>query len=227
MPHDACGLMPRRAFTLLEVLIALTITLILMGLVMEMFSRVSAGINNSRANMDLNDQLRHAKNRLILDLRGATAPTVPPLDPNMHLGYFEYVEGPRVATSQYAANSVGGDIGEQLGGDWYRGRGPATNITVNSVIGDNDDILMFTTCSYDDKFVGRAGVKNGVPLAVKSRHAEVAWFLRRRMQSEVNSIRNDSRTEVYTLHRRQFVVLPSGGYWGSLYYNNVDLSMRA
>lgn len=227
MPCRACVPPSRRAFTLLEVLIALTITLILMGLVMEMFTRVSAGINNSRANMDLNDQLRHAKNRLILDLRGVTAPTVPPLDPNMHLGYFEYVEGPRVANSQFAPNSVGGDIGEQLAGNWFTSRGAATNITVNSVIGDTDDILMFTTCSYDDKFVGRGGVKNGVPLALKSRHAEVAWFLRRRMPSEVNSIRGDSRPEVYTLHRRQFVVLPNGGYWGALDYTNVDFSLRA
>ncbi|MBA4016383.1 MAG: hypothetical protein C0483_04270 [Pirellula sp.] len=231
-PCGACVRTSRSAFTLLEVLIALTITLILMGLVMEMFTRVSAGINNSRANMDLNDQLRHAKNRLILDLRGATAPTVPPLDPNMHLGYFEYVEGPRVATSQFAANSTGGDMGEQLGGNWFTSRGPtwpagAANLNVNSVIGDNDDILMFTTCSYDDKFVGRGGIKNGVPLALKSRHAEVAWFLRRRTPGEVNSIRNDSRTEVYTLHRRQFVILPNGGYWGSLDYSNVDFSMRA
>lgn len=231
----------RRAFTLLEVLIALTITLILMGLVMEMFTRVSAGINNSRANMDLNDQLRHAKNRLITDLRGTTAPTVPPLDPNMHLGYFEYVEGPRVASSQFAANSVGGDIGEQLGGNWYTSRGAATNITVNSVIGDTDDILMFTTSSFDDKFVGRSGVKNGVPLAVKSRHAEVAWFLRRRTQSEVNSIRGDSRPELYTLHRRQFIVLPNGAPyltfvngppqkwttgWGDMDYTNMDFSLR-
>lgn len=235
----------RSAFTLLEVLIALTITLILMGLVMEMFARVSAGINNSRANMDLNDQLRHAKNRLILDLRGVTAPTVPPLDPNMHLGYFEYVEGPRVANSQYAPNSVGGDIGEQLGGNWFTGRGSATNITVNSVIGDNDDILMFTTCSYDDKFVGRGGVKNGVPLALKSRHAEVAWFLRRRTQAEVPSIRNvngnsDLRPEVYTLHRRQYIVLPNGPPylkyvpsllrwttdWGDMEHSNMDFSLR-
>lgn len=219
-------LAPRRAFTLLEVLIALTITLILMALVMEMFSRVSTGINNSRSNMDLNDQLRHAKHRLILDLRGATAPTIPPLDPNMHLGYFEYVEGPRVANSQFAPGSVGGDIGEQLAGNWFTSRGAATNITVNSVIGDTDDILMFTTTSYDDKFVGRGGVKNGVPLAIKSRHAEVAWFLRRRTQSEVNSIRGDSRPEFYTLHRRQFVVLPNGSYWGALDYANTDFSLR-
>lgn len=227
----------RRAFTLLEVMIALAITLILMGLVMEMFTRVSAGINNSRSNMELNDQLRQAKHRLILDLRGTTAPTVPPVDPNMHLGYFEYVEGPRVANSQYAVGSTGGDVGEQLSRTstelvntstgWYQTRSTiANNFAVNSIIGDTDDILMFTTCSYDDKFVGKAGVRNGIPLAAKSRYAEVAWFLRRRAQNEVSSVLGDNRPEFYTLHRRQFLVLPNGGNWASKNYASVDYSMR-
>ncbi|MGC3969293.1 MAG: prepilin-type N-terminal cleavage/methylation domain-containing protein [Pirellulales bacterium] len=217
----------RGAFTLLEVLIALTITLILMGLVMEMFSKVGDGVNSARANMDLHDQLRNAKQRLISDLRGTTAPTVPPLDPNMHLGYFEYVEGPRVASSQFAGSSTGGDIGEQVGnGDWYTRRGVASNIVVNSVIGDTDDILMFTTSSYDDKFVGRAGVKAGVTLSAKSRVAEVAWFLRRRTQSEFRSMKNDQRPEFYTLHRRVFLVLPNGIAFGSLDNVNTDYSLR-
>jgi type II secretory pathway pseudopilin PulG len=217
----------RGAFTLLEVLMALTITLILLGLVMEMFAHVSNGVADSRAMMDLSDQLRNAKQRLIQDLAGVTAPTVPPLDPTKHLGYFEYVEGPRVANSQYAPNSVGGDIGENLHGNWHTGRGRATNITVNSVIGDVDDILMFTTRSVSHKFVGRGHARNGVHYAAKSRHAEVAWFLRRRTPVEARSVRNDNRPEYYTLHRRQFLVLPNrASISGSLTYANSDLSLR-
>lgn len=214
----------RKAFTLMEVLVALTITLILMAAIMEMFAKISDGINHSRSNMDLNDQLRQCKHRLIQDLRGITAPTIPPLDPHMHLGYFEYAEGPRVANSQYAANSVGGDVGENLGGGW-NSRGGATNQVVNSIIGDVDDILMFTTASFDEKFVGRGGNKSGVNLAIKSRYAEVAWHLRR--QTAVSSIRGDSRPEFYTLHRRQFIVLPNAVIWGNLDYANVDLALRA
>ena len=82
----------RVGFTLLEVLMALTITLILLGTAMELFKRVSEGITNSRSVMELHDQLRHAKHRLILDLRGTTAPTVPPLPPEMHLGYFVFTD---------------------------------------------------------------------------------------------------------------------------------------
>lgn len=207
----------REAFTLLEVLIALTITLILLGTAAELFKRVGEGINNSRSVMELHDQLRHAKHRLILDLRGASAPTIPPLSPEMHLGYFEYVEGPRVAYSQIATNSVGGDIGENLSGG-------TSNQVVNSIMGDVDDILMFTTASYDDKFNGRAGVRNGVNYALKSRHAEVAWFLRR--NTAVTSVRNDGRAENYTLYRRQFVVLPNAVVFGSLDYAGTDLSLQ-
>lgn len=214
-PLDARGV--RAAFTLLEVLIALTITLILMGTVAELFSRVSEGIINSRSVMELNDQVRHAKHRLIQDLRGVSAPTIPPLSPDMHLGYFEYVEGPRVAYSQIAGNSVGGDVGENLSGS-------AANQAVNSIMGDVDDILMFTTTSFDDKFVGRSGVRNGINYAIKSRHAEVAWFLRR--STAVPSIRNDGRAEYYTLYRRQFVVLPNAVVFGSLDYAGTDLSLQ-
>jgi prepilin-type N-terminal cleavage/methylation domain-containing protein len=221
-----CSVRRRGGFTLLEVLMALTITLILMALVMEMFTQVNDGIVNARAGMDLRDQLRNAKQRLITDLQGVTAPTIPPLDPSMQLGYFEYVEGPRVANSQFAANSVGGDRGENLGGNWYVTRGGNNNNAVNSMIGDNDDILMFTTSSTSDKFVGRGGVKSGVNLSVKSRTAEVAWFLRRRTEGEVRSRRVDNRPEYYSLHRRQFLVLPNGGYWGALTYSNVDHSLR-
>lgn len=215
-----------QAFTLLETLIALTVTLILLGLVLEIFASVSDGIYNSRAMMELSDQLRYAKHRLIQDLRGTTAPTIPPLDPTKNLGYFEYVEGPRVANSQFAANSVGGDLGENLHGNWYTSRGRATNIVVNSIIGDVDDILMFTTRSSTNKFVGRARIKSGVTLAAKAKFAEVAWFLRRRTQNEARSIRADNRAEFYTLHRRQFLVLPNEATSGTLTYQNCDFSLR-
>src|SRR5688572_154505 len=126
----------RRGFTLLELLVATVITLILTALVAEMFQFVTDGVFHSRANIEMSDQLRNAKHRLIQDLRGATAPTVPPLEPSAEHGYFEYVEGGNVA------NTVGGDVGGVISGTQR-----------NTITGDLDDILMFTTCSYDDQFV--------------------------------------------------------------------------
>lgn len=203
-----------RGFTLLEVMVALTITLILMGLVVEVFSRVGKGVNNSRANMELNDQLRNAKHRLIQDLRGITCPVTPPLDPFMNLGYFEYVEGPRVASSQIwdRSGSSGGDYGVDLG------NAPGGTIrVVNSTFGDTDDLLMFTTCSFDgEPFVGKGGVRNGITFGAQSRFAEVAWFLRRVRASVAASVRavngsNDGHPEFFNLHRRTWLVLPDSG----------------
>jgi len=195
-----------RGFTLLEVMVALTITLILMGLVVEVFSRIGKGVNNSRANMELNDQLRNAKHRLIQDLRGITCPMTPPLDPYMNLGYFEYVEGPRVASTQAWNNAIGssgGDIGVDLGA-----APSSSQRMVNSVIGDTDDILMFTTASYDnEQFVGKGGDRNNMGIGIQGRFAEVAWYLRN--ASLVTAI-GGSQPEFFNLHRRAWLVLPDG-----------------
>jgi prepilin-type N-terminal cleavage/methylation domain-containing protein len=216
-----------RGFTLLEVLVAVTITLILMGLVVEIFSRVSTGVNNSRANMELNDQLRNAKHRLIMDLRGVTAPMTPPLEPMKNLGYFEYVEGPRVASSQFTGvlGTSGGDMGMDVG--------PlASNSNmrvVNSVIGDTDDLLMFTTSSFDgEMFVGKGGFRptsSSIAVGAQSRYAEVAWFLRR--TQFVTSLRNDNHAEFFNLHRRTWLILPDGVPFGGQTYQDADISMSS
>jgi prepilin-type N-terminal cleavage/methylation domain-containing protein len=215
-----------RGFTLLEVLVAVTITLILMGLVVEIFSRVSTGVNNSRANMELNDQLRNAKHRLIMDLRGVTAPMTPPLEPMKNLGYFEYVEGPRVASSQFTGllGTSGGDMGMDVGPF-------ASNSNmrvVNSVIGDTDDLLMFTTCSLDgEMFVGKGGLRPSSQIAfgAQSRYAEVAWFLRK--TQFVTSLRNDSHAEFFNLHRRTWLILPDYAPSGIQSYQDADISMSS
>jgi len=163
---------PRVAgFTLMELLIATVVTLILTGLVVQMFAVMSEGVFNSRANIELNDQLRNAKHQLIQDLRGVTAPTVPPLDPSAGMGYFEYVEGAIVA------NTIGGDVGP----------GTVTSTgtvhTVNTVRGDLDDILMFTSFGLDGMFVGKAGAGTTLTTTnssrgTNSRFAEIAWHAR-------------------------------------------------
>jgi type II secretory pathway component PulJ len=149
----------RRGFTLVELLVAATLTLLLTALVVQMFAFVSDGVFNSRANIELNDQLRNAKERLIRDLRGTTAPTVPPLDPLAGLGYFEYVEGPQVA------NSAGGDSGDPT--SLFSDR--------DTVVGDLDDILMFTSfANGGEEFVGKAGSN-----LARSPVAEIAWYVKK------------------------------------------------
>src|ERR1700722_8311157 len=95
----------RRGFTLVEVMVAATITLLLMGGVVTMFGYVTNKVTDSRAVVELTDQLRNAKQRLQLDLMGATAPTIPPLNPEAEQGSFEVMEGPMgPVLSQYSGS---------------------------------------------------------------------------------------------------------------------------
>lgn len=169
----------RRGFSLLELLVAMTLTLLLTALVVQVFSFVSDGVFNSRATMDLSDQLRNAKHRIIQDLRGITAPTTPPLDPCSEIGYFEYVEGAKVS------NFPGGDVGRPH---------PTLTTSMQTYFGDLDDILMFTTVSYDEEFVGKAKSS-----AATERYAEIAYYLRP-ISGRFGS------ADYFTLHRRIWLI---------------------
>lgn len=168
---------PRHGFTMLELVVAAALTLLMTALVVQVFGFVSDGVFNSRANINMSEQLRNAKQRLIQDLRGITAPTVPPLDPWSELGYFEYVEGPQVATE---------------------GTGESGASYTMTVAGDRDDILMFTTAGLEEDFAVKGGGTAG-----KGRFAEIAWFLR----SNSSALSGGGVMQhVGTLHRRAFLV---------------------
>ena len=159
------GISTPRAFTLVEILVATTLSLLLMGAVIQMFGRVSEAITNSRSMLESADRLRLAAARLQQDLAGITVTVDPPRQPEDNEGYFEYIEGPiglppSVMTPPSAVAQNTTDPG-----------GPLPDTTV----GDFDDILMFTTRSTGRPFVGKFGVGT-----IQSDVAEVAWFLRGR-----------------------------------------------
>ena len=167
----------RQGMTLVEMLIATTITLIIMAAVAEVFGLFGAGVSDSRSVIEMTDQMRAAAYRLRQDLAGATAPTLPPLDPEQEQGYFEYIEGP--ATDANAAAGALLDAAD------------ATALTA-----DCDDILLFTSRSSGGPFVGRfqAGT-------IESPVAEIGWFCKRA------SAQVDGGPTLYTLYRRQLLVL--------------------
>ena len=74
--------------TLVEMLVAMTITLIMMGLVAQLFAMMGGGMQGNRNKTELYNRLRSAAERLKMDLAGVTAPMTPPLDPGRNLGYF-------------------------------------------------------------------------------------------------------------------------------------------
>ncbi len=208
----------RRGFTLVEVLLATAITLIMMAAVVTLFGYVGGRVADSRALLEMAERLRAARQRLQEDLAGVTAPMQPPLRPEQNKGYFEYVEG--VVVEPFQANNLQNPTPLVS----------APLVAVNTVrstpvpdtsAGDFDDILMFTTRSQGEPFVGRfalppppqPGVQPNLT-TIQSYVAEVAWFVRHN-----------------TLYRRVLLVEPSieippdmlqqGGYY-ALY----DISAR-
>ena len=94
-----------RGVTLIELMVALAITMIMMTAVITLFANVTATVSNSRALIEISERLRTARNRLQLDLAGHTATTIPPLRPEDGEGYLEIIEGPNTDAGSYAAAS--------------------------------------------------------------------------------------------------------------------------
>ncbi|MBN2293514.1 MAG: prepilin-type N-terminal cleavage/methylation domain-containing protein [Pirellulales bacterium] len=155
----------RGGFTLIEVLVAVTLTLVMMAAVVQIFAIVGKSINNSRSTLEMSERIRAAASRLRLDLEGVTADMIPPGRPEEGKGYFEYIEGPigpvPAATPGYNNDESG---------------------AVDSTVGDHDDILQFTTRSRNEPFVGRGVMINAAGgiqrVTISSQVAEVAWFMR-------------------------------------------------
>jgi type II secretory pathway pseudopilin PulG len=175
----------RSGFTLIEAMIAITMTLIIMLALAQGFKRLSDDISQGRARLALSDQLRSVSEVLRNDLASLTVDP-DPTTPNNKLGYFMYYDGP--VTDYTAAtlpiNTVANGTTEQrLSASKY---------------GDFDDILMFTAKAKGDLFKGRvplavvkgaaaaqAGITNYVPkqsdwvnsVVLASEFAEIAYFM--------------------------------------------------
>ena len=155
------GLNPA-GFTLIEILVATTLSLILLGAVITMFGNVSNSISDSRGMLESADRLRLAEERLQMDLAGHTATPNPPRKPENNEGYLEIIEGPATATSNIAVNTDSGNV-------------------VDTTVGDFDDILMLTTRSSGRPFVGKYyNPTTHQNTVIQSDVAEVAWVLRGR-----------------------------------------------
>jgi hypothetical protein len=137
--------------TLVEMLVATAVTLIMIGLVAQLFGMLGDSVSASRSVIEINDQLRSVAHKLRTDLAGITVEPIPPVRPESASGYLEIVEGPN---NDFAVNYSG----------------TASVIAVPN--GDCDDALLFTTQTQGDLFVGRfAGTQS-----IESPFAEVAWF---------------------------------------------------
>ena len=128
-----------RGLTLIEVLIATTLTLLMMLALAQGFKALSDSVSEGRAKINLSDQLRGIVTLLRADLTQRTTDGSTPQSILARNGYFKYYDG---GMSDFTATML---------------NQPATVTTPEEVVsasrfGDIDDILMFTAIAKDGEF---------------------------------------------------------------------------
>ena len=189
----------RFGLTLIEVMIATTITLLMMLALAQGFKSLSQTVSEGRAKLILSDQLRGLNQLLRSDLEGRTTDSSTPQSALLSAGYFKYYDGPISDATAALFNHL-----------------PTTNPDVYvegrlsaSKWGDIDDILMFTAKAKPGQvFRGKVpwallminAVNKGGALpsgfnwttawqtdvTISSEYAEIVWFVM--PLNELNSI---------------------------------------
>lgn len=176
----------RLAFTLVEMLIAMAVTLILMTALATGFAFVGQSIRDGRGEVQLSNQLRDVTERLREELSSMSVAMRPNVEGEDQRGYFLYYEGPMTdATSSIFAAELADDGSVALNHSRY---------------GDFDDYLAFTAVASGDKwFTGKvpryildqktAEINGSTyvasnfagnpwdPVVIRSKYAEIVYFV--------------------------------------------------
>ncbi len=193
-PHvrmDSCP----RGLTLIEVMIATTLTLLLMLALAQGFKTLSETVSAGRSKLTLSDQLRGISTLLRSDLEGLTVDSSNPQSSLAGNGYFKYYDGPLADFSATLFNYVPtGTVEQRLSANRW---------------GDIDDIVMFTCKAKEGEwFRGKvpkalllvSNMNKGIPIpsmsasdwneawatdvSIASQFAEIAWFMRPLQESD-------------------------------------------
>jgi type II secretory pathway pseudopilin PulG len=192
----------RHGLSLIEIMIAMVMTLIVLGAMMAAFSYGSAEMAKGRASIELNNRLISSEEQLRRDLDRITVELKPyQQSPTQPKGYFEIVDGPE--TDYNAANEIDPFL-------------PYLHSGNELVYGDRDDYLGCTIKSDGKAFRGRrdyTGPMGPVNDIAESHLAEIAWFSID-MPGAValpGSATNRASTSNQMVCRRQLLILPSLG----------------
>lgn len=178
------------AFTLVEMLIAMAITLLMMAAVGRGFAYVGERVKDSRGNLQLSADLADITTRLRDELSRCTVNLVPNTGQPDQAGYFVYYEGPVTD----ATSTIFGAINDPDDPDPSN---PTLTITPDSRYGDFDDYLAFTAIAPPGSwFTGKVpryvlDRKNAEvtgtayvlttdafePVVIRSRYAEIVYFV--------------------------------------------------
>ena len=180
------SLLHRRGLTLVEVMIAMVMTLVVLGAMMSAFSYGSAEMQKGRAAIELNNRLVTVESMLRRDLDRITVEVKPhfslPAEPK---GYLEIIDG--VDTDYVPRNDP--TVRPSLG------LAPFDHGGNQLIFGDRDDYFACTIKSDGQAFRGRFGNE-----IVESHLAEVVWF------TVPDGSTNDPDDAL--LVRRQLLILP-------------------
>ena len=184
---------PRPGLTLIEILVALTMTLIVLGAMMQAFQYASVEMSKGRSMIELSNQMRVAEEVLRRDLKGLTVEPRVYTENEIPLGYFELIEGPR-----------------------YDQTGPtdsgAQQNPIYSYLGDHDDILAMTVRNNERDFRGRRLATGGATVTIESSVAEIVyWTSFSNRSNNINVANPIEFDEGITLFRRVMLVRPDLG----------------
>jgi type II secretory pathway pseudopilin PulG len=177
------------AFTLVELLIAMTITLLLMAALARSFGSISRSIEVGRSQVSLSGKLRGTSFRLRSDLASRTVDVKPPVSTQSGAGYFMYYEGPLTEQTfslfgaEPTRRSTDGET-EVPGNANYNDVESGPTYRRHSRFGDFDDYIAFTAeASGEEWFTGKVPaylIEDGLtgdaamePRVIRSKFAEI------------------------------------------------------
>jgi hypothetical protein len=197
--------MKRAAFTLVELLVAMVLTLILVTAIAQFFAIIGDSVKDGRAMIEVSGRVRAAVNRLTEDLENITCRVAPWTDDGSDGGYFEYVEG--------RANDF--DANGDLIADWTL-MAASLNDGNTTTFGDADDMLAFTVRSVDKPFTGRRVMPSNQTAIIHSEAAEVIWWTGFTDTADASGTVSGvwEAGEPRYVYRRQLLIQPSIGQIG-------------
>ena len=177
----------RAGLTLIEIMIALTITMIVLFAMAQAFQYASNEIADGRSILEMSSRLRNAQQLMRLDLASRTVQDVRTYTDRTPPGYFEYQEGGMSDTSNILLPTLAD---------------PQID-TTNAYLGDIDDVVAMTCRKVEGSYRGRFRdfAAAGAPTStIESPLAEVIWF--------TNFNPPVSFDQSVTLYRRVLLIRP-------------------
>lgn len=205
----------REGFTLVELLVAMAVTLLLILALSQAFALVGDVVSKGRAAIEMSGTLRNAANRLQEDLDGLTVAARPWADERSGPGYLEIVDGPSHDSDWNDDNT------------WATRLADTDPALGDTTYGDIDDVIAFTSTSRGMPYVGEvAGV------ALQSTSAEIVWWIQ--YQDAPDNATGDgaytyNAGEPFAIYRRAMLIRPDLGlvfdHWGSAAYANTNTGL--